>query len=244
MLTHMLSATAAAALLLTLSACGSDSSSDSPGSGDAKESKGPKSSESSDWKSIVKPGTTSCDYVEDPMGASKEVDAPEKSAQYTGKVAATINTSVGPLAVTLDADKAPCTVNSFLSLASQDYYDGTSCHRLGANPGFELLQCGDPTGQGTGGPGYTIPDEFEESDTFPAGTLAMANTGQPNTGGSQFFMVFGDTQLPPSYTVFGTLDEAAIKALQEVGEAGVAEAGADGTGAPKKPVEFETITVG
>ena len=242
MLTRTLPAAAAAALLLTLSACGS--SGGSGGSGDAEESKGPKSSESSDWKSIVKAGTTSCDYVEDPMGASKEVDAPEKTTQYTGKVAATINTSVGPLAVTLDADKAPCTVNSFLSLASQDYYDGTSCHRLGANPGFELLQCGDPTGQGTGGPGYTIPDEFEDSDTFPAGTLAMANTGQPNSGGSQFFMVFGDTQLPPAYTVFGTLDEAAIKTLQKVGEAGVGEPGPDGTGAPKTPVEFETVTVG
>lgn len=238
MLTRALSATAAAALLLTLSACGSDSS------GEAKESKGPKSSESSDWKSIVKPGSTTCDYPEDPMGASKEVDAPEKTAQYTGKVDATINTSVGPLAVTLDADKAPCTVNSFLSLASQDYYDGTSCHRLGANPGFELLQCGDPTGEGYGGPGYTIPDEFEESDTYPAGTLAMANTGEPSSGGSQFFMVFGDTQLPPAYTVFGALDAAAIKKLQDVGEAGVAEAGRDGTGAPKTPVEFETITVG
>jgi peptidyl-prolyl cis-trans isomerase B (cyclophilin B) len=237
-----LPAVAAAALLLTLSACGSDDG--GSGSGEATESKGPKSSESSDWKSIVKPGSTSCDYTEDPMGASKEVDQPEKTAQYTGKVAATINTSVGPLAITLDADKAPCTVNSFLSLASQDYYDGTSCHRLGNNPGFALLQCGDPTGQGTGGPGYTIPDEFEDSDTFPAGTLAMANTGQPNSGGSQFFMVFGDTQLPPAYTVFGTLDEDAIKTLQEVGEAGVGEAGPDGTGAPKTPVEFETITVG
>ncbi len=232
----------AAALLLTLSACGS--SGDDAGSGDGEQSKGPKSSESSDWKSIVKAGTTSCDYTEDPMGPSKEVDAPEKTAQYTGKVAATINTSVGPLAITLDADKAPCTVNSFLSLASQDYYDGTSCHRLAANTGFELLQCGDPTGQGTGGPGYTIPDEFEDSDTFPAGTLAMANTGQPNSGGSQFFMVFGDTQLPPAYTVFGTLDEAAVKTLQKVGEAGVGEPGPDGTGAPKTPVDFKTITVG
>ncbi|MFI5622987.1 peptidylprolyl isomerase [Nocardioides sp. NPDC051685] len=237
-----LPAVAAAALLLTLSACGSDDAGSA--SDPAAESKGPKSSESSDWKSIVKPGSTDCDYVEDPMGASKEVDQPEKTAQYTGKVAATINTSAGPLAISLDADKAPCTVNSFLSLASQDYYDGTSCHRLGANPGFELLQCGDPTGQGTGGPGYTIPDEFKDSDTFPAGTLAMANTGQPNSGGSQFFMVFGDTQLPPAYTVFGTLDDAAIKTLQKVGEAGVGEPGPDGTGAPKTPVDFKTITVG
>lgn len=242
MSSRALPAVAAAALLLTLSACGSDDG--GSGSSEATESKGPKSSESSDWKSIVKPGSTSCDYTEDPMGASKEVDQPEKTAQYTGKIPATINTSVGPLAITLDADKAPCTVNSFLSLASQDYYDGTSCHRLGNNPGFALLQCGDPTGQGTGGPGYTIPDEFKDTDTFPAGTLAMANTGQPNSGGSQFFMVFGDTQLSPAYTVFGTLDEAAIKTLEKVGEAGVAEAGPDGTGAPKTPVEFETITVG
>ncbi|OIJ28107.1 peptidylprolyl isomerase [Nocardioides luteus] len=239
MLTRTLPAAAAAALLLTLSACGS-----SGDSGEAQESKGPRSSESSDWKSIVKAGSTSCDYAKDPMGASKEVDVPEKTAQYTGKVAATINTSVGPLAITLDADKAPCTVNSFLSLASQDYYDGTSCHRLAVNPGFELLQCGDPTGQGTGGPGYTIPDELEPSDTFPAGTLAMANTGQPDSGGSQFFMVFGDTQLPPAYTVFGTLDEAAVKTLQKVGKAGVGEPGPDGTGAPNTPVDFETITVG
>lgn len=235
MLTRTLSAAAAAALLLTLSACGSD---------EAEESKAPKSSESSDWKSIVKPGSTSCDYTEDPMGASKEVDVPEKTAQYTGQVEATINTSVGPLAITLDADKAPCTVNSFLSLASQDYYDDTSCHRLATNPGFELLQCGDPTGEGTGGPGYTIPDEFEDSDTYPAGTLAMANTGRPDSGGSQFFMVFGDTQLPPAYTVFGTLDEAAVKTLQEVGEAGIAEPGPDGTGTPEKAVEFENITLG
>ena len=239
MLSRTLPAAAAAALLLTLSACGSGSEDSSAKDG----SKGPKSSESSEWKSIVKPGKTSCDYAEDPMGAAKEVDAPDKTAQYTGKVPATINTSVGALAITLDADKAPCTVNSFLSLASQDYYDGTSCHRLGASTGFELLQCGDPTGEGTGGPGYTIPDEFKDSDTFPAGTLAMANTGQPNSGGSQFFMVFGDTELPPSYTVFGTLDEAATKALQKVGKAGVAEPGADGTGAPKTPVDFKTITV-
>ncbi|TQL68654.1 peptidyl-prolyl cis-trans isomerase B (cyclophilin B) [Nocardioides albertanoniae] len=241
MLTRTLSATAAAALLLTLSACGSGSGSED--SGATEESKGPKSSGTSDWKSIVSPGKASCDYPEDPMGASKEVDAPEKTAQYTGKVPATINTSVGELAITLDADKAPCTVNSFLSLASQDYYDGTSCHRLGANPGFELLQCGDPTGQGTGGPGYTIPDEFKDTDTFPAGTLAMANTGRPDSGGSQFFMVFGDTELPPSYTVFGTLDPAAVKALEKVGQAGVAEAGPDGTGTPKTPVDFETISV-
>ena len=97
------------------------------------------------------------------------------------KVAATINTSVGPLAITLDADKAPCTVNSFLSLASQDYYDGTSCHRLGVNPGFELLQCGDPSGTGQGGPSYNFADENLPTDqrpAYPAGVVAMANTGR------------------------------------------------------------------
>lgn len=238
-----LPAAAAAALLVSLSACGS-SGGGSTGS-DAGGASSKSSSASSDWKSIVKPSKTTCDYPKDHMGtAAKEVEVPQRTAQYSGSVPATINSSVGPLKITLDADKAPCTVNSFLSLAQQDFYDGTSCHRLADTPGFQLLQCGDPTGSGSGGPGYTIPDELKPTDKFPAGTLAMANTGQPDSGGSQFFMVFGDTQLPPQYTVFGTLDPSAVKTLTAVGKAGVVSAGPDGTGEPKKKVQFTNITVG
>lgn len=237
-------AASSAALLVSLSACGS-SGEDSTGSEDGGGTSAKSSSASSDWKSIVKPGSTTCDYPKDHMGtAAKDVKVPQKTAQYSGSVPATINSSVGPLKISLDADKAPCTVNSFLSLAQQDFYDGTSCHRLSDTPGFQMLQCGDPTGSGSGGPGYTIPDELKPTDKFPAGTLAMANTGQPDSGGSQFFMVFGDTQLPPQYTVFGTLDPSAVKTLTSVGKAGVVSAASDGTGQPKKKVEFANITVG
>ncbi|MBO0843779.1 MAG: peptidylprolyl isomerase [Nocardioides sp.] len=246
-----LPAALAAALLLSLTACGSGSddsadakesasaASSSAGGGSAKAS-----SVASDWKSIVKPGTTTCDYRTDPQPAAKKVKKPNSTAQYTGKVQATINTTVGPLKLTLDADKAPCTVNSFLSLAQQDFYDSTTCHRLSDQDGFQMLQCGDPTGTGSGGPGYTVPDEFKPTDTFPAGTLAMANTGQPNSGGSQFFMVFGDTQLPPQYTTFGTFDSASIQTLVAVGKAGHDDSGGDGTGKPLKKVEFQNITLG
>ncbi len=82
-----------------------------------------------------------------------------------------------------------------------------------------MLQCGDPTGTGTGGPGYSFDDELSGKETYPAGTLAMANAG-PNTNGSQFFIVYDDTQLPPAYAVFGQLDAASVKIVAEVAEKG------------------------
>src|SRR5690606_21777336 len=111
---------------------------------------------------------------------------PPAEPTASGTVPATIRTSAGDLAVSLDADAAPCTVNSFLSLAQQGYFDETPCHRL-TTSGIFVLQCGDPTGTGTGGPGYEFPDELTGSETYPAGTLAMANAG-PDTNGSQFFV--------------------------------------------------------
>ncbi len=152
----------------------------------------------------------------------------------------TIATSAGDLAVTLDADATPCTVNIFLSLAKQAYFDGTSCHRL-TTQGIFVLQCGDPTGTGTGGPGYSFADELSGSETYPAGTLAMANAG-PNTNGSQFFVVYADTQLPPSYTVFGHLDEAGTQIVARIAAEGTASGASDGT--PKKPVTITGVTQG
>jgi peptidyl-prolyl cis-trans isomerase B (cyclophilin B) len=151
-------------------------------------------------------------------------------------------TSVGTLGLALDAAKAPCTVGSFVSLAEQGYFDGTSCHRL-TTAGIFVLQCGDPTGSGSGGPGYSFPDELSGKETYPAGTLAMANAG-PDTNGSQFFIVYGDTQLPPSYTVFGTVDAAGLHAVRRVARAGTDNAFGSGDGHPRKPVKIDSVSVG
>jgi peptidyl-prolyl cis-trans isomerase B (cyclophilin B) len=153
-----------------------------------------------------------------------------------------IKTSVGELDADLDADRTPCTVNSFVSLAEQGYFDGTSCHRL-TTEGIFVLQCGDPTGTGAGGPGYSFADELDGSETYGPGTLAMANAG-PNTNGSQFFIVYGDSPLPPSYTVFGTVDEESVASVEDVAAVGSDNANGAGDGAPKKPVDISSVTVG
>lgn len=169
----------------------------------------------------------------------------DKSAKYTMSLA----TSQGDISIAMDAKKTPHTVNSFKSLTDKGYFDRTKCHRL-VTQGIYVLQCGDPKGDGTGGPGYTIADEnltalgkagADGSVTYPAGTVAMANTGQPHTGGSQFFLVYKDTKLPPSYTPFGTMDADGLKAVKAVAEAGVA--GGQGDGAPKKTVTVKKGTV-
>lgn len=179
-----------------------------------------------------------CTYSTDARPASKDVELPAADPAESGEVSVTVSTSIGDLAVTLDADAAPCTVNSFLSLADQGYFDGTSCHRL-TTQGIFVLQCGDPTGTGTGGPGYAFADELTGAEKYPAGTLAMANAG-PGTNGSQFFIVYDDTKLAPDYTVFGHVDAA--------GTALVAEIAADGTesgapdGPPATPVKISAVS--
>jgi cyclophilin family peptidyl-prolyl cis-trans isomerase len=126
---------------------------------------------------------------------------PEMTIDVNKKYTATIVTEKGNLVLELFAKDAPITVNNFVFLARQGYYDGCTFHRV--IPGF-MAQGGDPTGTGYGGPGYTIPDEITAHRHF-AGTLSMANSG-PNTGGSQFFICYGDQpSLDGSYSVFGEL---------------------------------------
>ncbi|ABL82193.1 MULTISPECIES: peptidylprolyl isomerase [unclassified Nocardioides] len=202
------------------------------------------SDDGADQKSATDAGaTTSCTYAADGSAPAKEVDPPAEDAPASGTVALTMATSVGDLGLTLDAAAAPCTVNSFVSLAEQGYFDDTSCHRL-TTQGIHVLQCGDPTGTGTGGPGYTIQDEVDGSESYPAGTLAMARTQAPDSGGSQFFIVYGDTPLPPDYTVFGTVDDAGLKAIEKVAGAGTDEANGPGDGHPLTPVDIRSVTVG
>ncbi|MFI1355702.1 peptidylprolyl isomerase [Streptomyces sp. NPDC020898] len=165
----------------------------------------------------------------------------DKSAKYDMKLA----TTCGDIDIALKTSAAPHTVNSFNFLASEGYLDHTKCHRLTTN-GIYVLQCGDPKGTGMGGPGYTIPDENLKDKTlknniYPAGTIAMANTGQAHTGGSQFFLVYQDSQLPPSYTPFGTISASGMKVLKKI--AGAGEATGQGDGAPNATVVINKATV-
>jgi peptidyl-prolyl cis-trans isomerase B (cyclophilin B) len=165
----------------------------------------------------------------------------DKSAKYTMKLA----TTCGEIDVALKTKAAPHTVNSFNFLAGKGYFDHTKCHRLTTN-GIYVLQCGDPTGSGSGGPGYTIPDEnlkdaSLKGNVYPAGTVAMANTGQAHTGGSQFFLVYQDSQLPPSYTPFGTVSAEGMTVLKKIAAAG--ENTGAGDGAPNATVVINKATV-
>lgn len=198
------------------------------------------------------PNPTTCNYpaaaADQQQGAKKATIPNGKNVPSTGTVNVTLKTTVGDIPLTLDRALAPCTVNSFLSLINQGFYTDTSCHRLGTD-GLQMLQCGDPTGTGMGGPGYTIPDENFSQLTYGRGILAMAKTSEANSGGSQFFMVYGTAQLSPDYTVFGSISDGGLQVLDKVARDGVDPASAaasqagDGTGAPKTPVKFTGATI-
>ena len=165
----------------------------------------------------------------------------DTSAAYT----MALETTCGGIDVELDASAAPHTVNSFAFLAGEGYFDHSRCHRL-TTSNIYVLQCGDPTGTGQGGPGYTIPDENLDDErlkdeVYPAGTVAMANTRRKDSGGSQFFLVYRDSPLPPNYTPFGTVSEAGMKVLKKIADAG--ESFGTGDGAPNATVVINKATV-
>ncbi|MEV4190305.1 peptidylprolyl isomerase [Streptomyces toxytricini] len=191
------------------------------------------------------------DPAADPTASAspKASPAPAMAIDQKAKYTFALKTSAGEVKVEMDAAKTPETVNSFKALADKGFFDNTKCHRL-TTSGIYVLQCGDPEGTGMGGPGYTIADENLDAlgkpneqgqVVYPAGTVAMANTGRPHSGGSQFFLVYKDSPLAPSYTPFGKIDAGGMKALEEVAKAGTADGGQDG--APKTPVTIEKGTV-
>jgi len=176
-----------------------------------------------------------CQYTKTPdEPAARPVPLPPDPARTPnrGTVRVDVRSNQGSLPLTLDRAKAPCTVQSFVHLARWKFYDRTTCHRLTTYPTLEVLQCGDPTGTGEGGPGYRYSDELPvdlapaptdptgERKIYPRGTLAMANAG-PNTNGSQFFLVYGNAYLRPNYTIFGTIGTAGLATLDKVAAAGV-----------------------
>jgi cyclophilin family peptidyl-prolyl cis-trans isomerase len=188
-------------------------------------------------------GAASCEWVADGSGTDVGTPPEEVPAEGTGTVVMTLGQ--GELTVTLDRAGAPCAAASMAHLADQGFFDGSPCHRLVDQPTFGVLQCGDPTGTGRGGPGYRFAQEVGSGTEYPAGTVAMANSGQPVSTGSQFFLCFVDTDLPPDYTVVGTLDDAGLAVVQGIGAAGD-DGSLDpspGGGAPNEPVTIESAEV-
>lgn len=167
--------------------------------------------------------------------------APAIDSTLPATTTITLVTNCGPIVIRTLPKLAPATVASEVFLAEQGYYDQTPCHRL-TTEGIYVLQCGDPTGSGSGGPGYTVPDEnLPKADgvNYPAGTVAMANAGR-GTAGSQFFIVYQDTTLPADYTIWGTV-ESGLDVVTSAAAAGVADGSTDG--APAQPVVIEQATV-
>lgn len=193
-----------------------------------------------------------CTYPATATPAAKPATPPRSGPVPTepGVVDAEMITNDGALGLRLDNAKSPCTVNSFVSLAQQGYFDNTECHRLTDTPTNAVLQCGDPTGTGSGGPGYRFANEYptnqyrpfdrrlQQSVIYPRGTLAMANSG-PDTNGSQFFIVYRDSKLPPTYTVFGQVDQTGMATVDGLASVGVS--GGEDDGKPNSPIIIESL---
>jgi peptidyl-prolyl cis-trans isomerase B (cyclophilin B) len=153
----------------------------------------------------------------------------------------TFVTNCGNIVVTTVGAKAPITLTQLSTLARGGYFNNSLCHRL-TTQGLYVLQCGDPTATGGGGPNFTYRDEnlpAEGLNNYPAGTVAMANSG-PGTNGSQFFLVFADTTLGANYTIWGTVTQG-LEIVKAIAKAGVRGGGADG--APSQQIEIKRVTV-
>ncbi|BEL12526.1 peptidylprolyl isomerase [Actinoplanes sichuanensis] len=225
------------------------------------EAAAPDSSASADPAANVPPagpGTVNCVWTpadESGGGKVKDVGLPPVNVPNTGKSTLTFETNLGAISADIDLSKAPCTGASFKHLAEKKFLDNTKCHRLVNKDGFKVLQCGDPfaTGEGyrdtdgTGGPSYTMVEEnlpTDEKKPYPAGSIAMANTGQPGSTGSQFFICSEDTVLPANYTLLGTINKGLdiVRNVVKAGDDGAFEP-SPGGGRPKTEVLIKTMTL-
>ncbi|TSD94658.1 peptidylprolyl isomerase [Skermania sp. ID1734] len=206
------------------------------------------------------PATVKCNYPPGGAPAAKPVQPPatDNIATSPATIDVSLDTSQGEIGLKLNNAESPCTVNNFVSLAKQGFFDNTPCHRLTNSADLKVLQCGDPTGKGNGGPGYQFANEFptdqyspedpngQKAMQYKRGIIAMANAG-PDTNGSQFFLVYGDSKLPPQYTVFGTIDNTGLATLDKIAKGGIAAAApgapAGEDGKPVLPVDIKSVKV-
>jgi peptidyl-prolyl cis-trans isomerase B (cyclophilin B) len=175
--------------------------------------------------------------------AAPAVELPNAGITEANKATISFTTNQGEIVIETTPSLAPLTVNAIAALAQKNYFDNTICHRL-TTEGIFVLQCGDPTGTGTGGPGFNIPDEnLPEAveNNYPAGTVAMANAG-PGTSGSQFFLVYQDTTLGPDYTIWGSITSG-LDILQTIASAGVVDGGTDGAPVTGVTIESTKVTI-
>ncbi len=196
-----------------------------------------------------------CQYPPAPDQSVKPVKPPRSGKVSTdpAQISATISTNFGDIGIQLANNESPCTVNSFVSLAQQQFFNGTECGRLTNQPDGGMLLCGGPDNEGSGGPGYEFADEYptnqykpgdpelRETVMYPRGTVVMANSG-PNTNESQFNLVWRDAEMEPQYTVFGTIDETGLATLDKIAQAGVA--GNRQQGLPANTVTINSVRTG
>ncbi|MHA2789096.1 peptidylprolyl isomerase [Corynebacterium sp. S7] len=199
------------------------------------------------------PATVTCQYNDAGEAARDVGRPPTENISTEGTITVNLDTTAGPIGMELDRAVAPCTVNAIEYLADHEYFNDTVCHRLTTTEGLKVLQCGDPSGTGSGGPGFEFANEYptdEAQDTntpviYERGTIAMANAG-PDTNGSQFFLNYGDGGLPPQYTYFGQINDEGLATLDAVAAEGVdaanSQQGAQ-DGPPAKEVRITSATV-
>ncbi len=234
-----------------------------PGGKHASAGKSPgKSPSATPTASTVAEPAHHCTYtkVSGSTPSSVKVSLPPATPDYTASYTATLDTNLGKITFHLLNSKATCTVNSFVHLAEDGYFDNTQCHRL-VTSGIYVLQCGDPYSTastkltcntnskiGTGTPGYEFASENLTDAKYPAGTVAMANEGSPDTNGSQFFIVYKNSTsgLGASYTPFATVSSG-LGIVQNVAKAGYScqytESGVSEGGAPKEKVIIDSVTI-
>lgn len=180
----------------------------------------------------------------------KDVGRPPAQAPAHGKAVMSITTNLGGIEITMDAAGAPCATASFAYLAGKKFFDGTSCHRLTAAAALSVLQCGDPAGNGTGGPAYQYAEENLASlgtgtvVDYKRGVVGVARTNEPGSSGSQFFFMIKDGRLPPDYTPLGTTTRG-LDVVDQVAAGGITPADATNTedGSPKTKLTLQRVTV-
>jgi peptidyl-prolyl cis-trans isomerase B (cyclophilin B) len=209
---------------------------------------GPESTSASpttcDYRPLIDPSASGSGSPEPLPSTAKEVGRPDPNVPRSGKQTMTIVTNLGEIQIEMDLAKTPCTAGSFAYLAGKKFFDNTKCHRL--VPDIGALQCGDPGGDGTGGPTYRFADEnlpTNRRPAYPEGAVAMANSG-PDTNGSQFFFVYKDSPLQAQYSLWGKVTKG-LDIVKKVGEGGDDGAYAQqaGGGHPKTEIIFQTVTV-